>query len=113
MKFAVCLIFAFLAVYSVSTSTVTTNVWGTVTNRTLGSKSIVVTSSMLQVKETTFTYPQGQSNYTIHGIKQMDYKSYPSTTTFLKGGIGQRNVTIKLTSQRGHGLNSTFIFYTL
>lgn len=49
----------------------------------------------------------------IHGITHIDYKSHPTSVRFLKGGIGQLNVTLQILSQRGHGINSTFIFYTL
>lgn len=47
----------------------------------------------------------------IAGIKHIDYKSHPVSVKILNGGIGYHTATIEITSQRGHGINSTFIFY--
>lgn len=51
------------------------------------------------------------SNLTILGIKHFDYKSHPVNVEFGYGGIGYNYAEIKVTSQRGHGINSLFIFY--
>ncbi|XP_055306309.1 uncharacterized protein LOC129570644 [Sitodiplosis mosellana] len=113
MKFAVFVILACLSVALVNTANppkITT--WGQVTSRTLGTKNVVATSSILQIKTFKFTFPEGQGTNTIFGIQHFDFKSHPVSVRFLKGGIGQRNVTLQIDSQRGHGINSTFIFYT-
>lgn len=47
----------------------------------------------------------------IAGIKHSDFKSHPVSVLFISGGIGYRNVTIQITSQKGHGINSRFTFY--
>lgn len=49
----------------------------------------------------------------IIGIKHTDLKSHPVKVEFVNGGIGQKAVTLKVTSQRGHGINSRFTFYAL
>lgn len=47
----------------------------------------------------------------IAGIRHIDFKSHPIEVQFKEGGIGYHTTTIQLTSQKGHGINSTFIFY--
>lgn len=47
----------------------------------------------------------------IVGIKHTDNKSHPVKIDILNGGIGDKIVTIRITSQRGHGINSQFTFY--
>lgn len=42
----------------------------------------------------------------------MDNQSHPVDVKFLSGGIGEREVTINIVSQLGHGIQSTFVFYT-
>lgn len=49
----------------------------------------------------------------IIGIKHTDYKSHPVSVAIVGGGLGQRTVTLKIKSQRGHGINSRFTFYAL
>lgn len=169
MKFVV---FVFLSCLAVCFASVKVTNWGNVNARTMGTENVLVSSSFMQVKTHTFTYPkvswffwfykisflywnhfsevkrenienfvsfcyillltifvtlskkpfikmlnflffQGQSAYAIYGIKHMDYKSHPVSVRFLKGDIGSRNITIQIESQRNHGINSTFIFYTL
>lgn len=58
-----------------------------------------------------FQYPY-PTNQIIYGIKHIDFKQHPINVTFLDGNIGSRTVTIHCESQRGHGINSTFVFYT-
>lgn len=53
-----------------------------------------------------------QPRQRIAGIKHIDHSSRPVKVDFKNSTvIGSYNVTIQLTSQRGHGINSTFIFY--
>lgn len=54
---------------------------------------------------------QYKSYQPIRGIKHLDYKSHPSNVKFLKGAIGSFNVSLEVTSQSGHGIQSSFIFY--
>lgn len=56
---------------------------------------------------------QQPSSFPIVGIRHMDYKSHPVKVDIINGGIGQRAISLHLKSQRGHGINSTFIFYTI
>lgn len=55
MKFEVLLVLACVSVCCVNSATNYT--WGRVTNRTLGTKNIVIPSTIFQVKNYTFTYP--------------------------------------------------------
>ncbi|XP_055306310.1 uncharacterized protein LOC129570645 [Sitodiplosis mosellana] len=113
MKFAVFVILACLSVALgsiVNPLKITT--WGRITSITLGTKNVVVTPSILRIKTFKFTFPEGQGTNTIFGIQHFDFQSHPVSVRFLKGGIGQRNVTLQIDSQRGHGINSIFIFYT-
>lgn len=55
---------------------------------------------------------QQPSPMRIVGIKHMDHKSHPIRVKIVGGGIGQNAVKLKLKSQRGHGIQSTLIFYT-
>lgn len=59
-----------------------------------------------------FHWPQNNSSAPIVGIKHLDNKSHPANVAFVKGFIGSRNVTIRIDSQLGHGIDSTFVFYT-
>lgn len=56
-------------------------------------------------------FEQGSPTFTIDGIQHLDYKSHPVSVT-LKGNIGDRSITLEIESQRSHGINSTFIFFT-
>lgn len=47
----------------------------------------------------------------IKGIRHVDYKSHPIKTEIISGGVNHREVKIYLQSQKGHGINSTFVFY--
>lgn len=58
-------------------------------------------------------FSQGRSPHPIVGIQYLDYEVRPSSVRFLKGGLGQQNVTLFVQSQRDFGINSTFVFYTL
>ncbi|XP_055306312.1 uncharacterized protein LOC129570646 [Sitodiplosis mosellana] len=110
MKFAVFVILACLSVCYINAVNPKIQTWGQITSRTLGTKNIVIPSSPYQSKNFTFYYPEGQSTYPIYGIQHFDF-TLNSTVRFLKGGIGQRNVTLFVESQRGQPINSTFIFY--
>lgn len=56
-------------------------------------------------------FQNGVLPYPVGGIKHIDYKQHPVKAIFSNGGIGKNNVTVYLESQKGHGINSTFIFY--
>lgn len=104
--------------------------------RLLGIAIIVKKSSFRTIKNVTFTFApvnywqksnkihkflyllfspynvQPQSYQRIYGIKIYDLKSHPSNATIVNGGIGLSNVTFRILSQKGHGINSMFLFYT-
>lgn len=54
---------------------------------------------------------QQEIPYILAGIQHIDHEERPSNLHVLKGGVGQSFVDIKLESQRGKGINSTFLFY--
>lgn len=54
----------------------------------------------------------GPGYYPITGIKHIDHKEHNVEVSFVKGDIGHRSIELRIKSQRGHGINSTFIFYT-
>lgn len=68
-------------------------------------------NELLQMSETNNIFSQGRSPHPIVGIQHLDYEVRPSSVRFLKGGIGQQNVTLFVQSQRDFGINSTFVFY--
>lgn len=49
---------------------------------------------------------------TIYGIKHIDYITPPANVTFLEGGIDSIYVIIKIESQPGMPIDSTFLYYT-
>lgn len=140
MKFSLLLIILCLCAYaSCHQETLWGNTdWNV---RELGTETIVVTSSWFEVKQHNFTFPRvsigsiyfnwvqfrgnncnQKLNYSmnhlqnggtvqISGIKHVDYKSHPVNVRFINGGLGFLSVSIEITSQRGHGINSTFTFY--
>lgn len=82
--------------------------WGKINGRVIGTENVVVTSSIWQVK----TYHLNFSTpFQIWGIQHLDYKSHPVKIIFEKGSFGDRTMSLKIESQRGHGINSTFIFF--
>ncbi|KAG4066514.1 hypothetical protein HA402_007150 [Bradysia odoriphaga] len=60
-------------------------------------------------KEIEFRVPAGRQ--AIIGIKHIDWSQHPVQTEITDGGIGRNYVTIEITSQAGHGIESSFIFY--
>lgn len=56
MKFAVFVVLSCLCICLANSLTVTS--WGNINARTLGTKNVVVKSSMMQVKTFKFTYPE-------------------------------------------------------
>ena len=62
-------------------------------------------------KLTKIIHPQISLNVPIAGIKHIDYKQHPVKVDILSGGVGFHTVTIEVTSQKGHGINSQFVFY--
>lgn len=52
-------------------------------------------------------------SFTIVGIKHQYYEITPVNITFISGGVGHMNATINIESQKDHGINSTFTFYTV
>ncbi|XP_031637130.1 uncharacterized protein LOC116349715 [Contarinia nasturtii] len=108
MKFAIFLVLAYFSCcYAINET-----VWGVETQNLLGNKKVEISSSIFQVKEYTFTFPDMPGKFPIYGIKHVDYKSHPVTVKFLKGGLGDYFVTIHIQSQRSHGIKSEFVFFT-
>lgn len=70
-------------------------------------------ASKFLIKTNILNLSQGNSRLPIVGIQHLDYEFRPTSVRFLKGGIGQQNVTLFIQSQRDFGINSTFVFYTL
>lgn len=87
--------------------------WGNVNGKEVGSENVVVPSTILKVKTYEFTFPKVPLIVPIIGIKHTDHKSHPVKVDIINGGIGQKTVRIRVTSQRGHGINSRFTFYAL
>lgn len=133
MKLISLIVLSCLCICFANAAKITT--WGNVNGRQLDTKNVALGSIPLTVITFTFTYPhviylqfeqsvffwnfhdiysffKGIGSVPIHGIKHIDYKQNPVEVHFIKGDIGDRNVTIKLKSQRGHGINSSFTFYT-
>ncbi|XP_031636684.1 uncharacterized protein LOC116349416 [Contarinia nasturtii] len=110
MKLSVFLILSCLCIYA---SCVKEQVWGDTSHnvREIGTETVVVPSTMLQVKTHVLHFPRVPLVAPIAGIRHLDKKSHPVQIRFLKGGIGYNNVSIEITSQRGHGINSEFTFY--
>lgn len=57
-------------------------------------------------------FSQNGGTSQIIGIKHTDYKSHPVKVTLQAFVIGDPKVTIQIESQRNHGINSEFTFYT-
>lgn len=85
------------------------------------SHSFQVDSIEINILTISLTFPKFQCEMNIFsqipltvpiaGIRHIDYKSNPIQVEFIKGGVGYFETTLLLTSQKGHGINSTFIFY--
>lgn len=140
MKFIIFAVVLCLTAYQIFAAKpkVTVSTWGRITNRVLDTKRVTESSIPLMVKTNTLKFPEVRRNdykklistfrhwqklfflliwqktsvYQIIGIQHLDYKSHPVSLKFLKGGVGHYNVTLQIVSQRGHGINSTIIFYT-
>lgn len=135
MRIALFVVLSCVCICFVHCVTITN--WGNVHTRSIGAERVVEKSSWLRVKTHTFSYPkvdfdsfsfeiysiknlsrsffpflQHNSSAPIIGITHMDFKQHPVSVKFVKGFIGDRNITIQIDSQRGHGINSTFIFFT-
>lgn len=55
--------------------------------------------------------PQGPGTPSIAGIRCVDYKVHPVKFTLNDGGIGFQKASIKIESERNHGINTTCTFY--
>lgn len=47
----------------------------------------------------------------IIGIKHINHSDRPVSVEFVHGGLNRKDVAVLIKSQKGHGINSEFIFY--
>lgn len=136
MKSSVFLLLACFCVCSVIS--VNEQSWGNVNARQIGYERVIEKSTILLVQTRKVNFPpvrfiiklffdcnsktllnhcfiriflQHPLVNPILGIKHIDYKSHPIKISIVSGGVNFKYVTLLLESQRGHGINSTLIFY--
>lgn len=75
-------------------------------------ENVVVRSQIGRKQEYILTFPKEPLPYPVIGFEHTDDTKTKIKVEIMAGNLNKNQITLRLKSKRGHGINSSFKFYT-